>query len=341
MPKQASIFAAALAGGLLLAGCGGAGDGTSSASADGPITMQIGRAAAFAQFPLFVAEEEGFWEDAGIDPEFVSIAAGPEQTAAQVSGELDVVDNVPNNLLPIIDKGVDIVAFTQTFKASQFDIIVDADYPLTAEQGDWEGAMQDLKGAKVGVIARGTGAEDIARTLFKEAGIDPESATYIATGLPSTTMAAMQNEQIDMAITLEPGIAQAVESGLAVSPFSVRAGEAPESLVWPGVVGTTTREYADKNPEALKAYISALEQTMDFIRDPANEDRVIELMQSTLSVPANVATYLYENNLDDFSDTVPLTEEEVAKLDNAADWVLEIGKIANEHPADEWTLVVE
>jgi NitT/TauT family transport system substrate-binding protein len=303
--------------------------------------MQIGRAAALAQFPLFVAEEEGFWEDGGIEAEFVSIAAGPEQTAAQVAGELDVVDNVPNNLLPIIDKGVDLVAFTETFVAPQFDIIVDADYPLTAEQGDWEGTMQDLEGAKVGVIARGTGAEDIARTLFEEAGIDPESAAYIATGLPSTTMAAMENEQIDMAITLEPGIAQAVNSGLAVAPFSVRAGEAPESLVWPGVLGTTTREYAEANPEALEAYIGVMEETMAFIKDPANKDRVIELMQSTLSVPADVAAYLYENNLDDWSETVPLTEDDVAKLDNAADWVLDMGKVAKEHPADEWTLVVE
>jgi NitT/TauT family transport system substrate-binding protein len=338
--KPATMLAAAVAGTILLAGCGSSGE-EGNASGDGPISMQIGRAPAFAQFPLFVADEEGFWEDGGIEAEFVSIAAGPEQTAAQVAGELDVVDNVPNNLLPIIDKGVDLVAFTQVFKASQFDIIVDADYPLTAEQGDWEGVMQDLEGAKVGVIARGTGAEDIARTLFEEAGVDPESAAYIATGLPATTLAAMENDQIDMAITLEPGIASAVDSGLAVAPFSVRAEEAPESLIWPGVVGTVTREYAEANPEALEAYVGVLEETMAFIRDPENKDRVIELMETTLSVPSDVATYLYDNNLDDWGDAVPLTPETVEQLDTAATWVNDIGKVATAHPAEEWTLVLE
>src|SRR5688500_11430206 len=104
--RPAGFLATTLAGALLLTGCGSS-DADDSGTGDGPIEMQIGRAPAFTQFPLFVAEEEGFFTDAGIAPQFVSIAAGPEQTAAQVAGDLDVVDNVPNNLLPIIDKGVD------------------------------------------------------------------------------------------------------------------------------------------------------------------------------------------------------------------------------------------
>ncbi|PXY33386.1 hypothetical protein BAY59_09850 [Prauserella coralliicola] len=326
---------AVLAVTLLLSACGGAGD---AADEGGAAELKIGRAPAWAQFPLFVAEEEGFWGDHGIKPEFIGIKAGPEQTAAQVSGELDVVDNVPNNMLPIIDKGTDLVAFTETVRASQFDIIVDKDYPISAEQGDWRGAMRDLKGAKVGVIARGTGAEDIARTLFKEAGVDPESATYIATGLPSTTMAAMDNNQIDMAITLEPGIAQAVESGLAKTPFSVRAGEAPDSLIWPGVVTTATREFADENPDLLRRYIDVMNTTLDFIRDPANKDRVIQLMQQTLSTPPETATYLYENHLDDFPESAALSDEEIRQLDAAAQWVQSIGTVGKLYPAESWTV---
>ncbi len=326
---------AALAGTLLLAACGGAGNATGEGDT---VELQIGRAPAWAQFPLFVAEEEGFWGDHGIKPQFVGIKSGPEQTAAQVSGELDIVDNVPNNMLPIIDKGVDLVAFTETVQASQFDIIVDKDYPISAAQGDWRGAMRDLRGAKVGVIARGTGAEDIARTLYKEAGVDPDSATYIATGLPSTTMAAMDNEQIDMAITLEPGIAQAVQRGLAKTPFSVRAGEAPKSLIWPGVVGTATREFAEQNPDALQRYIDVMNTTLEFIRDPANKDRVTQLMKQTLSTPPKTATYLYENNLDDYPESAALTDEDVQELIVAARWVKNIGKVSKFYPAEEWTI---
>jgi NitT/TauT family transport system substrate-binding protein len=330
---------AIFAGSLLLAACGGESEG-SNGGTDGPVTVQIGRAPAFPQFPLFVAEDKGYWEEAGIDAEFVSIASGPEGTAAQVSGALDIVDNVPNNLLPIIDKGVDIKAFTVTMKASQFDIIVSKDYALTSEQGDWQGVMKELEGANVGVIALGTGAEDIARTLFQEAGVDPDKQVYIATGLPPTTLAAMQNKQIDMAITLEPGIATAVQSGLAVTPFSVRAGEAPDSLIWPGVVGTATTEYAEENPEILDKYIAVMEKTLAFIHDPANKDEVIELMGKDLSIQPDVANYLYENNLDQFADHVALTDDDIEQLGNAATWVKDLGKITQEFTGADFTMKI-
>jgi NitT/TauT family transport system substrate-binding protein len=335
----------AISAALLLAACGddetgGQTTASGGSTEDAPIELQIGRAPAFTQFPLFVAEEKGFWEDGGIDATFVSIASGPEQTAAQIAGDLDIVDNVPNNLLPIIDKGVDLKAFTVAMKASQFDIIVDADYPLTAKQGDWKGVMNDLKGANVGVIARGTGAEDVARTLFEEAGVDPESNTYIATGLPSTTIAAMQNDQIDMAITLEPGIAQAVASGLAVSPFSIRKGEAPESLIWPGVVATVTSDFAAENPDALTRYVDVLETTLEFIRDPANEEEIVGLMEKTLSVPADTATVLYENNLDNYPDHVALTDDDIEQLDNAATWVHGLAKTSKKYTGADFTVRV-
>ncbi len=337
--KFTSTIALAAAAAISLAACGGS-DGTAQ-NADGTITVQIGRAPAFPQFPLYVAEQKGFFTDGGLKPDFIGIKSGPEQTAAQVSGQLDIVDNVPGNLLPIIDKGTDIKAFTVTTKASQFDIIVDKDYPLTAKEGDWKTTMKELEGAKVGVIARGTGAEDIARTLFSEAGVDPDKQAYIATGLPSTTMAAMQNGQIDMALTIEPGITQAVASGLAVEPFSLRAGQGPAELMWPGVVGTVTSQFAKDNPEVLQRYVSVMNKTLTWMRDPANKDEVISLMEKTLSVPSDTAQDLYNNSLDNYADHVALTDDDIKQLNVAAQWVHSVGKTSKVFDAEDFTIKVD
>lgn len=339
--RKAGALIAMVTGSMIVAACGGEAGGDEPTAEGGPIGFQVVRAPAFPQLPLYVAEEKGFWEEGGLDPQYVAIASGPEGTAAQLSGDVDITDNVPNNLLPIVDKGVDIRAFTVTMKASQFDIIVSKDYPLTAKEGDWAGVMKDLEGANVGVIALGTGAEDIARTLFKEAGVNPDKQVYIATGLPPTTLAAMQNKQIDMAITLEPGIAQAVVSGIAVAPFSVREGEGPESLVWPGVVGTVSAEYADKNPEVLDRYVDVMEKTMAWMRDPANKDEVIAIMGKDMSIAPEVAAYLYENNLDQFADHVALTDDDIAQLSKAADWVKDLGKITESYDGSDFTIQLD
>lgn len=338
-PRFARAIVVAITAATALTACGGSAT-SAPKEQEALATVQIGRAPAFPQFPLFVAEEKGFWKDGGIKAEFVGIGSGPEQTAALVSGALDIVDNVPNNLLPIIEKGVDLKVFTVSTKASQFDIIVSTDFALSAKQGDWKAVMRELKGANVGVIARGTGAEDIARTLFKEAGVDPEAQTYIGTGLPPTTIAAMQNKQIDMAITIEPGITQAVKAGLAVAPFSVRAGEAPESLKWPGVVGTVTTKFATENPEVLKRYIRVMETTLAWIRDPANKAEAISLLKKTLSVPAEAADGLYEKGLENYADHVALTDKDIAALGTAATWVKGLGKLTKSYEGKDFTLKV-
>jgi NitT/TauT family transport system substrate-binding protein len=202
--------------------------------------------------------------------------------------------------------------------------------PLPRQADGWQGIMKDLEGKRVGVIARGAGAEDIARTLFQEAGADPNAATYIATGLPPTTIAAMEGNTIDMAITLEPGIALAVKSGLAKTPFSIRAGDGPTSLQWPGVVATTTRTYAQENPGVLQKYVATINETLKFIKDPANKATVVGLLQSRLSVPADVSEYLYTENLNNFPDTVDLTDQDIQALDRAGAWVKSIGKTTKE-----------
>lgn len=335
----ATLLAGAL-GLALLSGCGG--DGSSSQPAAGSTQetvtqVTIARSPALTQFPLFVAEAKGMWAEHGIEAAFVSIASGPEQTAAQLSGQLDITDNVPNNMLPVVEKGADLVAFGKALPASQFDLIVDADVALPPG-GDWKSVMQDLEGKRVGVIARGTGAEDIARTLFKEAGVDPDAQTYIATGLPATTLAAMEGGTIDMAITLEPGIALAVKSGLAVAPFSIRAGDGPDSLQWPGVVATASREYATQNPDVLRRYLDTVNDALAFIKDEGNREEVESLLRSKLSVPADVATYLYDNNLDNFPDTAELTEEDREQLSKAGTWVKSLGKTSRAYEADDFVV---
>lgn len=338
MQRRFAIGAGAVLVALTTAACGG---GTPEATtADSPVTVQIGRAPAFPQLPLYVAEDRGFWNEGGINAEFVGVSSGPEATAAQVSGAIDIVDQIPSNMLGIVAKGVNLKAFTVTTALSQFDIIVDADYAVQAKQGDWRSAMKSLKGAKVGVIARGTATEDIARTLFKESGVDPEAQTYIATGLPTSTLAAMENGQIDMAITVEPAIAKAVLSGLATSPFSIRAGDAPDSLRWPGVVGTVTADYAKDNQEAMRRYAAVLERTLKWMRDEANREAVIAIMIEDLSIPADLAGHLYQNNIGDLADHVALTAKDVESLNAAGAWTHEIGKVATAYRGSDFTMLL-
>ena len=173
------------------------------------------------------------------------------------------------------------------------------------------------------MVGNGAAAEDIARTLFQEAGVDPDKQTYIATGLPDTTIAAMQNGQIDVAITFDPAFVIAESQGIGTQPFSLRAGDGPASLLWPSLLGTMSREYVTANPGAAAAYKAAIADAVQFIQDPANREEVLRVMADDMQMSADLAPQLLDANIDYFN---PTGDFHTAELDAAGQWVHDIGK---------------
>ena len=169
-----------------------------------------------------------------------------------------------------------------------FDIAVRSDFDLGGAT-EWQDVMKALEGANIGVVANGAAAEDIARTLFDKAGVSPDAQTYIATGLPDTTLAALINGQVDAAINFDPLFVLAEQQGVATQPFSLRAGEGPEELIWPSLLVTTRREFAEDNPDVVREYVAATTEAIEVIQDPAQRDRVIEIMTTDMGLPAEIA----------------------------------------------------
>lgn len=296
--------------------------------------MSVAVSPAVTVLPQYVALAEGFFEENGINADFVGVASGPELGAAMISGDITVSGNIPNNQIGLINAGFDVVAINEIVSSQFFDILVGADVDLGGATG-WEDVMAALEGSSVGVVANGAAAEDIARSLFEEAGVDPDAQSYIATGLPDTTLAAMSNGEIDIAITFDPAFVLAEAEGIGSQPFSLRDGEGPASLLWPSLLGTVSREYAEENPEAIAAYKTAIASAVQFIQDPANRDRVLEVMIDDMGFNADLAGPMLDANIGYFNPTGDFNVEE---LNAAGQWVADIGKSEEVLTVDDFTI---
>jgi NitT/TauT family transport system substrate-binding protein len=310
-------------------------------STDGePVEMtsiSIAVVPSFPSLPQYVAIAEGFLADHGLEVEPVQVSAGPEMGAAMISGDIIFAGAIPNNQITLIEAGFDVVAVAQQVGSQFFDIAVASDFDLGGAT-EWQDVMKALEGANIGVVANGAAAEDIARTLFKEAGVDPDAQTYIATGLPDTTLASLLNEQVDAAVNFDPLFVLAEQEGAGTQPFSLRAGEGPESLLWPSLLVTTSREYAEENPEIVREYVAALSEAIDMIQDPAQRDRVIEIMTTDMGLPATIAEGMLDAGGDSFTAGMEL---DTASLDRAGAWVFEIGKSSKAYTAADFTLPIK
>ncbi|MCH2416507.1 MAG: extracellular solute-binding protein, partial [Acidimicrobiales bacterium] len=263
--------------------------------------IRICTAPTYTGLPVFVAGDMGVFESFGFTShEYVTCASGPANAAALVAGEVDFVANTPDNMLGLRDSGFDVIMFSQAIDGHFFDVLVSSDQEVV--EGDWEATMQALEGTNVGVVARGAAAEQMARELYEQAGVDPESSTYIATGLGAPTVAAMDSGEIDWAITFEPGMTMGVVNGIGTRPFSLVAGDGPSTLDWPSLVNTTSREFAAANPNTVAAYTAALEAASAWIMDDANIDGVLEVMANNVGlVGADMAADVHAANKQYFS----------------------------------------
>lgn len=276
--------------------------------------------------PSLLALERGLFEEHGLDAERIEIGSGPDLGLALIRGDANVGRDSPANFFSLVTReGMDLVVFGQDRGSNNFDILVRSDYPLPNADRGWEGVMEDLQDATIGVVARGAAAEDLARGLFIEAGLDPDSPAYVATGLAATTVAALETGEIDAAISFEPALAIAVSEGIAERPFSIqRDDDIPAALNWPGIVYVASRDYAEQNPEALQGFLAATEEATEWITDPTNRDELIEFLDQTLGVNPEIADMLLEFEIPAWEGGGAL---DVERLQGVADFFHEVGRL--------------
>ena len=305
VPLIAAVALAAAAcsssgGSSTAAGAGG------TASAGGTTALTVACTPTIQSLPRNIAESTGMESRLGLQASCVQVTSGPAESAALLSGNLDVAPLGQANLAPLLAKGENLVTFGSYWNTNDFDIVVRTGYPMPHKTEGWRGAMTDLKGAKIGVVVRGGAAEVVARALFKEAGIDPDAQTYIATGTAPTTVAALKAGLVDAAITYEPAITLALTQHIATQPFSLAAGTGPADLNYADLLFVTTRPYAQSYKAALCKFTQAWDQGLTELRNPADRSKVDAIATSALGVPAPVAAQMVQHNLAYFPQQVNL-----------------------------------
>lgn len=334
MIRAIPFVIATLATALFATACGSS-DGDADASGGG--SLQVACAPAAEHLPRQLAISQGFNKQNGVDPECVDVPSGPAQAAALLSGNLDIAFLTQANIAPLFDKKQDFVVVGSVRDNLYFDLVVKDDFELPNEGAGWEGVMKDLEGARIGVVARGAAAEVIARAVFEAAGVDPDKQTYIATGLPNTTLAALSGDTIDAAMTLEPGITLALEQGLAKQPFSLQEGEGPEGLVYADQLMLTSRKFAERNKAVLCSYRKAWDQGLEFMRDPENKQAVEQEAATLLGIPAPAVSALLERTTSTFPETTAL---DAAKVEPGFEFLADQGAAQKAYKLDDIALEV-
>lgn len=260
------VAAVLTVGVLALAGCSSSDDGDDASGTDDTAaestseTVTIGYSAWPGWFPLAVAEEQGFFTDAGLDVELEYFADYTASLDALVAGQVDINSQTLSDTIFAVSSGADQKVVVVGDNSTGNDAII---------CDDSIGSISEMEGktvaAEAGVVdhfllLQGLATEDMTEDDVDFQGVKTDAAA-----------AAFAGGQFDCV-----GV---------FAPFTVQALERPNSKVlfssadFPGVIPdhfVATAEFADEHPELVQKFVEAWYATLDYIE--ANPDEANKIM---------------------------------------------------------------
>ena len=229
--------------------------------------VKIGVLGSVSDVGLFVAQDNGYFKDEGIEAEIELFDSAAKMIAPLGAGQLDIGGGAGAvGLYNAIDRGIPIKMVADKGRTApgygyqQFLVRKDL-----IDSGKFK-SFADLKGLKVAILGQGIGDESVLNELLKKGGraFGDVERTYL--NLPQQ-MAAFQNRGIDAAISVEPLASAIVKSGAAVR-FATTDEIVPNFQA--GVLlsgGPFTTKRADVARKFVKAYVRGVRFYNDSLKD--------------------------------------------------------------------------
>ena len=241
--------------------------------------------------PMYVAIEEGYFEEEGIDLTLVCGFGADKTMTAVISGEADIgFMGSEASIYTYAEGATDyVVNFAQlTQRAVNF---------LVAREEMPDFTWEDLKGHLVpGGRKRGM-PEMVFEYILKENGIDPETDLEINQNIDfGSTAAAFSEGQGEFTVEFEPG-ATTLESegkGYVVASLGEDSGYVPYTAI------SAKQSYIDENPDVIQGFTNALQKGMDYVQAHTPEEiaKIIEpqFPETDLETITTIVTRYYDQD---------------------------------------------
>jgi NitT/TauT family transport system substrate-binding protein len=224
--------------------------------------IQVGCTATSDCASAMVATDEGIFKKHGLDVEMVLIGLNSNIPAALLSNSIQIGGPTSTVFLQSVDGGLDLVAVAgaSTMNKTANDAIaafVRKDVVIKEPK--------DFVGKKVGAPGLGAFLHVLFRKWLMEKGVDPKGVNFVEVTFP-TMNDVLKSGTVDAVLTAEPFVARMTAAGTGY----VGARYASElARTEPIIFYAASREWADKNPDAVKKFREAIAEAAVIV----NSDR--------------------------------------------------------------------
>lgn len=252
-PRRRAL-AAAMVVALALTGCG-VGQGSAIEIEEGdPIRIGIVPTASFA--PLYIAMEEGYFEEKDINVELDIMQNAAAVAPSVLNGQLQIGTAATSPFFAAVEKGIPVRALgSSSLNSPEED---DETALVIPTDGDVE-RPADLEGRTVAVNALAALPHVAAAQVIQEDGGDPGAVTFVSMAFPDM-VSALSSERVDAAAMTEPFLSQGADTAHERLAGLYSQAFPPETTT---TLYFTAQPFIDVNPDLVADFTWAISEASE------------------------------------------------------------------------------
>jgi len=228
-------------------------------------------------WPFFVAETLGLFAAENLSVERNIFTRPPDPVAALVSGQLDIINVIPDVALLEMVRGAPLTIIANTNDRPQYRLLAHADIQHCGQ----------LEGKKIGVNDGRSAEALVLRRLLQRNGLKPDSYELVAAGPPPERCEKLKQGLISATMVTQPFDFLLEEAGFAVIASSLEAVP-----TYPFTACVVRK--SEVTDEHFVAFLKALKKAWEWLADPANRARAVEILSRATDTALAQAERTYD-----------------------------------------------
>ena len=292
-----------------------------------PVKVTVGQVPALLSAPLYIAQDKGYFRDAGLDVDLVDTWQASDMLTGLASGDIQIgTGGVGPALMNAVSRGLDvrIVAPLHTERPPVAT-------PLVVRKQLWDSgevrSVADLRGRRVSLNSKASATEYWLHASLATGGLTPNDVDVQVLSFPDA-VAAMANGALDAALVGEPVATLAERNGTIVRLAEDFVDDFQVTAVY------YTGAFADTQRPAGEAFLGAfLRGAGDLEGNGYRATENLQILERYTKVPADVIAAGRVPHHD------PQGRVDVQDFQQLHDFFLQQGALSLARPLDIATLV--
>ena len=258
---------------LLIAACSPAAQPATESPAMEPVSLKMAVLPIIDTLPLYVAQQQGYFEKHGLAVELVPVASAPERVQLMAAGQVDGTINETLAVMQFNKEGVQVQAVRYALRPvagyGHFFILASGQSGITTPES--------LKNVEIGV-SQGTVIEYVTERLLQNEGLSSDEIKTIPVPKIPDRMSLLASGELSAGTLPDPLGALAVQSGAVIVMDDSNHPEYGFSIY------SFRKAMIDAHPEAIRGFLAAIDEAVTMIN--ADPTKYTSILSEANIVPA-------------------------------------------------------